>query len=392
MIERIWHCVHTGIMIVLFCCCAVGATWTWKTETVDRTGAFTNIAVDNSGGIHIGYMSGSGLTYAYRGLHTSKWLVQTINTGGEWVGLALDMKGFPHFCFGTTGARLIYEFLNETGWHSQQIAPGLGGIGYTCSVGITPDGTVNLFWYQINSPSGDFYHLRHAELKDGAWLTRTVDMAAETGKWNSATVDGTGKLHIAYSTYEDAELRHAYFDGKNWEKDVVDSRILSKGAMHPFLGNSIVVRKDGTVQISYEDDDQLKVATQSGDHWQIKVIDTLSPRATWWALHTSQAIDDNGYAHVVYQDAGALKHAYQDADGWHIQILAPGGADPFRFGNMAVGPDNTLYVVYRDPNTTAVTLAIGKFTVDKTTQRKAPDPNELKPAVSKSQKTSSPKE
>jgi hypothetical protein len=378
------------LVVLLIGCCetALSANWEWKTEQVFPSGTFTNIAIDHVGGIHVGFMSSNGLVYAYRQGISGKWLLQVINQGGEWIGLALDSHGFPHFCFNTSGARLMYAFLNQSGWHSQQIAPGLGAVGYTCSVAVAPDGTVNLLWYQINNPAGDFYHLRHAELKNGAWLTRTVDMAAETGKWNSVTVDKTGTLQIAYSTFEDAELRHARFDGKEWVKGIVDSRIISKNAKHPFFGNSIAVKEDGTIQISYEDDDQLKFAVKKGDHWNIETLDSLSPKNVWWAFHTSQVIDQNGFAHVVYQDAGALKHAYQDQDGWHLQLLVPAGIDPFRFGNIALGPHNTLYVIYRDPNTTSVKLAIGTMISDNRGQKGAHDPTDAQRAGVKSEKSS----
>jgi hypothetical protein len=308
------------------------------------------------------YLGGNGMVkYGFRPAHATRWFTMEIPKA-SYEGdthmptkIALDPQGNPHICY-TPGA-LKYASFNGKQWSIQEINPGSGNISFTCSVAIAPDGTQHVIWYQYGMPTGGLYlHLKHAVLRDGVWMARTVDFEGQTGKWNSMIVDAQGIPNISYDSFLKGELKYAYWNGKNWKASVVDSP--ERGG-DGGKGNSVIVNRDGRAQISYVRDDALLYAWQTATSWKIDTIDHISTNGAWLDYRTRQALDPQGNPHIVYEDGGRVKHAFWDGSQWRIQVVSGSGLDPLRFADIAIDHEGIIYIGYRDATDNSVKVAVG---------------------------------
>jgi hypothetical protein len=346
-------------MAVLFVSLCIGAAsaqeWSWHTEAVDTSGAFTSAVVDHEGNVHLSYING-GVKYAFRSAGIPKWFTMMVDGGNSFTNIAVDSADNPYICY-TAYDVLKYAHWDGKSWTIQQIAANSGQIAYSCAMGIAPDGTAHIIWYQVNSGANNYFHLKHAELKDGMWQARTVDFSMETGKWNSLRIDSRGVPHVTYSAYTQGEQKYAYQKGESWITSTVESRTLSKTAIHPGEGNSLVVTDDGKVIISYMDENSLKLARRQGSSWSIEKVDAIS-NDSWYDYRSSLVLDHGGFPHIAYQDAERVKHAYWDGKQWHIQVVVNAGL-PARYPSMAIDGHDMLYISYQDPSDGSLKVAVG---------------------------------
>jgi len=359
-------CVRASLVLLLF---SVGARsvrgqgWSWSFEKVDSGAKFTSLAVDSGGSVHVSYVDNSShvVKYAFRSAESSRWYTLVIekNLQNATTRLALDSHGNPHMCYPDWGS-LKHAYWNGKLWIIQEIAPG-GAKEYTCSLAIASDGTPYVSWYQVRAPNGtSYYHIRTAALQDGAWLARTLDFDGEAGKWNSTVVDSQGRPIVSYSIFPTGELKIAQFNGKEWHVSFIDSlgRETSKGVRG--MGNCLRVDAQGILHVSYFSDRELHYAVQQGDSWSFQKVDDITRDGSWVGYLSSLGFDHAGHPHISYDDGTALKHAYWDGTRWRIEIVAPGGSDPYRYSSLGVGPDDTIYISYRDPQDGSLKVAVGR--------------------------------
>lgn len=340
-------------------------TWTWTSELVDKSARFTALGVDIHGNVHVSYSEDSSraLKYAFRSAELSRWFTLDIdrNLPNILSRLTLDSQGNPHICY-PDGVTLKYAHWDGKRWVIQEISPG-GAKEYTCSLAISPDGTPFVSWYQTRAANGSFYyHIRTAVLRDGAWLARTVDFDGEAGKWNSTALDNLGQPFISYSIFPTGELKLAHWNGKEWQIEFIDSVSRDTSKVVRGMGNSLRVDSHGKVHVSYYGERELRYAVQEGDRWVIQKVDEIIPMGSWIGYLSSLDFDNAGHPHISYDDGSALKHAYWDGKIWHIQIIAPGGSDPYRYSSLGIGPDDTIYISYRDPQDGSLKVAVGRPT------------------------------
>jgi hypothetical protein len=342
--------------------------WTWTTEIIFSTASRqASLAVDAEGNLHLSYSDDETQTvrYAFRSAQDKKWF--TMLLGGKrgntdtFTRVALDRAGNPYICY--TPDILRYAHWDGTRWYDQVITD-VGLIQYSCSVAIAADKTPNLIWYQYSTPEKvDYVHIKHASLKDGAWLARTLDFAAQTGKFEEITLDSDGNPHISYDAFVAGELRYAHYVNGQWKIATVDSRAMAKSGDYDIgMGNSIVLDKDGRPMISYYGDHNFKFARFDGERWKIETLEQVNPTGSWLGWRSHLLLDSRGLRHVSYEDGGLLKHAYWDGSQWKIQVVVPTGPEKHRYSAFAIGPDDTLYLVYRDPFDASLKLAVGRKT------------------------------
>ena len=121
-----------GLALLLFPAGARAQNWVWSTETVDKSGMFTSLAIDRQGNLHISY-NGGGVKYGFRPAGSSQWFTMPIGQGNEaYTRLALDDQGNPSICFTTYGYLNYARYLNGQ-WYSQKVATGFGPISFSCS-------------------------------------------------------------------------------------------------------------------------------------------------------------------------------------------------------------------------------------------------------------------
>jgi hypothetical protein len=357
------------LLLLLLPTLASGQSWTWTAETVDTSGKSPSLAVDEQGNVHLSYLSDlSSLKYAFRAADNSRWFTMTIDgVGGGWdtmpTKLALDRQGNAHICY-TPGA-IKYAFFDGKKWNTQQISPKSGTVAYNCAVAIAADGTAHITWYQYGKPDGsDYLHIKYAFLQDGAWIARTIDFSAQTGKWHSLALDAQGHPHISYDAFVNGQLKYAYWDGQHWVVKVVDSRdtrrFKDENTDAVGMGSALLLDSQGRAYISYEDDNSLKYARQGDTSWKIDTVDKITPSGSWVGYRSRQVLDRRGFPHVSYEDAGSVKHAYWDGKQWHIQVISPLGVDRNRYPDIAIDRDGTLYISYRDAFDGSLKVAVGR--------------------------------
>jgi len=342
---------------------AIAQTWEWSSETVDSLGQSLSMTADKSGNIHLSYVSGRTVKYAFRPAHSPRWFTMDVaNTEGyanPATSLALDPQGNPHICF--TPGVLRYASFDGKKWDVQQIDPGSGLIEYNCSVAIAPDGTQHVTWYQYSTPEGGYYlHVKHAVLQGGTWMARTVDFEGQTGKWNFIVVDAQGVPHMSYDSFLLGALKYAFFDGKEWKVSVVDARDMGGDAYNRGMGNCVILNREGKAQISYEYNDKLLYAWQTDTSWKTETIESISTTGSWMGFRTRQALDSRGNPHVVFEDGGSVKHAFWDGSHWRIQVVSPPGIERNRFQDIAIDQEGTIFIAYRDATDSSVKVAVGR--------------------------------
>jgi hypothetical protein len=345
---------------------AVAQNLKWTVETADTFGKSMSLAIDKDGNVHMSYLSGDKtVKYGFRSSHNGKWFSLDIAPSAGYSDLptkiALDPQGNPHMCF--TPAVMKYASFDGKKWNVQQIDPGAGLIEFNCSVAIGSDGIPQVSWYQYSSPDSPYYlHIKYAELVNGVWQARTLDYEGQTGKWNSMVVDSQNNPHLSYDSFLKGELKSAYNDGKQWKVSVIDSREAERGngAYNRGMGNSILVNSKNLGQIAYEYDDTLLYAWQTDTGWRHEVVDHISTTGSWIGYHTRQAFDPQGRPHIVYDDAGMVKHAYWDGTEWQIQVVSGRGIERARYPDIAIDSTGTTYIAYRDANDGSLKVAVGK--------------------------------
>jgi hypothetical protein len=374
--SRAWPCAilrsSTFLFLLLLPIGITAQTWTWHDEVVAPSGKQTSITVDSQGNLHLTYLDDEEATvkYAFRPLGSARWF--TMKLGGTrgntetFTKVAVDPNDNPHVCY--TPMILRYAYFDGKQWHDDQVAPNSGDISYSCGVAISADGTPHLIWYQYGNPDGSNYlHIKYAVLKDGMWLSRTIDFATQTGKFESLTVDPRGNPHVSFDAFVDGELHYAQFHDGKWKTTTVDSRKVDKSGTYDLgMGNSVVLSREGNPMVSYYTDSSLKFAKFDGNKWSSETIDSVNPTGSWLGWRSNLVLDQRGFPHISYEDGGLLKHAYWDGSQWRIQIIVSSGPQRHRYHSMAVGPDGKLYISYRAAIDGSLMLAIGRFGADST--------------------------
>jgi len=338
-------------------------TWTWTTDKVAR-GSTSSIALDADQNLHITYLTKDArVLYALRPVGASKWftvlLVESTHANTNiYPRVVVDKRDTPHICvaFGS----LVYVTLAKHEWVRQQIDPGSGIISYHCSIAVTPDGQPHVGWYHEFLPGGNQYsHFRHADLENGVWVVRSVD-GGIAGKWSSMAVDAKGLPHATYTQLaQGGDLRYAQWDGSSWNLTTVDSSENAKSLRG--FDNSLVLSPDGKPHISYFDGRTLKYAHQ-GEHgkWIIEKVDVVASGFDYYGGSTTVLLDSAGNPHIVYGDFGAIKHAFWDGRKWQIETVVSGAIQQYNNVDAAIGPKDTLYISYPDPEDGFVKIATGK--------------------------------
>ena len=350
------------LLLILQCAQASAQEWSWTFEKVAR-GLTSSIALDADQNLHLTYLtSDAKVYYAFRPPGSSKWFSlrvvdSTHATGNIFPRVAVDKQDRPHLC--VAFGRLLYIALNQR-WVTQEIDPGSGTLSYHCSVAVGPDGTPHLSWYHETYPGGKQYsHFRHADLENGTWVVRSVD-GGISGKWNSMVIDSKGSPHASYSQFASGgDLKYAEWDGSNWSTTTVDSS--NNSSTYRGFDNSLALAPDGSAHISYFDARILKYAHQEHGKWIVEKVDAVAPGYDFYGGSTTLLLDRHGNPHIIYGDFGAVKHAFWDGKRWQIETVVSGAVQQYDNVDGAIGPKDTLYVSYPDPEDGFVKVATGKL-------------------------------
>ncbi len=356
-----------GLWLLILPIGAWAQTWTWRFETIAPSGKQASLAIDSQGNAHLSYLDDQEqkVKYAFRPAGSTRWFMMDLGgTGGNtetFTNITLDGEGNPHICF--TPMVLHYDYFDGKHWHDQPIAQNLGDVQYSCAVAIASDGTPHVIWYHYANPDhSNYLHIKYAVLKEGAWLSRTIDFAAQTGKFESFVLDQQGNPHVAYDAFVNGELRYASLRGGQWATSIVDSRAMNKSGDYDLgMGNSLALTKDGSPMIIYYTDHTVGLAQFKSDKWSLETVDSVNPTGSWLGYRSSLVLDAQGSPHLSYEDGGILKHAFWDGTQWRVQVVVPPGMEKHLYHSMAIGPNGTLYIAFRDPTDGSLKLATGQI-------------------------------
>jgi len=173
------------------------------------------------------------------------------------------------------------------------------------------------------------------------WHIITVDNSDEVGGYSSIAMDSNDFPHIAYWDYNHFILKYAYFDGKNWNIENVDSLDVCGGI-------SLALDSKDHSHISYVGyyNGELRYAYFDGIKWKIELVDGDASVGL-----NSLAIDSKDRPHISYYDGrpykGDLRHAYFDGEKWNIEVVDSEG-DVGSFNSIAVDTKDYIHISYND--------------------------------------------
>src|SRR5580704_12221150 len=103
-------------------------------------------------------------------------------------------------------------------WHIEVVDDGSGhDVGSFSALAIDHDGDLHIGYNQTKNALRYAYRGAH----DNEWYKMTVD--PQGGMFISMAVDSDDKPHFAYNSLFLTGLHYAYWDGKKWNKDVIDA-------------------------------------------------------------------------------------------------------------------------------------------------------------------------
>ncbi len=270
-------------------------------ETLDGTpndaGAFSSLAVDAAGNLHVAYVEQASGALRYIERVGGAWSSSTTVDAGPGVSshtsIALDAAGVPSIAYFKNGLR--YARLNALGgstWTLQAIDAGAAA-GRGNALAIDAGGGARVAYVDEGAGS-----LKYAVLFAGAWSTQTVDASGTVGPDVSLALDGAMNPAVAYGDTAGAgSLRYASFAGGIWSLQT------AAGSIGASPAPSLALDGSGRPTIAYQNGG-LSLAAMTGGGW---TTTSLDPGA---GGSPSLALDGAGAAHVAYFDAAgsALKY------------------------------------------------------------------------------------
>lgn len=181
-------------------------------------------------------------------------------------------------------------------------------------------------------------HLYYAWFDGVNWNYNIVDPGRGMGGSASLALDVSNRPHIAYTDKVNKYLKYAYPDTNGWHIQLVDS-----------LGNvgnnvSLVLDSNRLPHISYFDEtnQDLKYAYFNGSNWNIETVDSAGNVGSL----NSIAIDNSDYPHISYYDANNNwpKYAYWTGTSWNIQDIS--SVNGGQFISLALDSTNLPHISF----------------------------------------------
>lgn len=355
-----------------------GQTWNWTSEDVDLQGESTWIATDADGNLHVSYyaVTGGQLKYAFRPADGTKWFTMTLehSLGFFVTRITVDSNSNPHICY--TPRVTKYAHWDGTKWHTQEVDPGSGVVGFWCSISVAGDGKPQISWYL---EGGTYF--RYAILNDGVWAAQSIEggNGAMPGKWNSMALDAQNRPRMSYTWFPTGLLKYTEFDGKMWKITSLDSPNDSPGGTRG-MGSSLVLDGQGNPMIVYYTEDALKMARYVAGKWKKEIVEQLPPFGPlygWRSFRSSLVLDSKGYPHIGFQSLKGLEHTWWDGKQWRSQLLIAALGNTFYDSAMAIDKGDNLFISYRDPVDGSLKVLAGRpAQVKSATQEQKVKPSE----------------
>jgi len=232
----------------------------------------------------------------------------------------------------------------DTNWHIEVVDSGGGkGAGAYSSLAIDRLGNLHLVYSDFAAAT-----LRYAFRAKGEkhWDKTTVDAAG--GSFEGIAVDSDGRPHVAYNSPKQAGLRYARWNGKQWDKFVIDAAKTNRQI-------SIQLDSHNDPHISYYQElysdgraaRSLKYAYFDGVTWYVQTVDHRSGTGAWNSL----ALDREEHPHISYSiSSGYLGFASGNQTVWNRGLADFVDAKGKRIldgdNSLAIGADGAPRIAY----------------------------------------------
>lgn len=349
-IRSLRFCVAVLLLALLQPAKVAAQTWNWTTEDVDVQGESTSIVADHEGNLHISYyaITGGLLKYAFRSADTAKWFNMTLEHGQDFMvtRIAVDANSNPHICY--TPRITKYAHYDGKKWHTQEVDPGSGVVGFWCSIQVGSDDKPQISWYL---EGGTYF--RYAILKDGVWAATSIEGGggAFPGKWNSMVLDAQNRPRMSYTWFPAGQLKYTSFDGKVWSISLLDTPTESPGGTRG-MGNSLIFDRQGNPMITYYTEDAFKMAHFVDGKWKKEIIAEIpsyTAAYSWRSFRSAMVLDSNGNPHIGFESLRGLEHLWWDGKEWKSQLLIASVGNTFYDNAMTIDKKDDLFISYRDP-------------------------------------------
>ena len=296
-------------------------------------GAFTSLAIDSQGFMHILYFQDNNDVIWYAHNETGDWIfdyVQGEVGHGFHLSMVLDLQDKPHFAYNNvkskrTRAFLWYRSLSDLGWNGPFREGTHTLVNSDVSMDLGPDGLA-YFSYQTDS---DLSLMLGQFSQAAGYSSQKVGDAGEACRSLPIKVDSQGNVHMCYCS--DAGLIYAVHQDQEWTLETVD----------PGAGAGVFVDLAldlaGNPYLAYYDQDTrtLNYANRGDNSWHIQLIDADGDVGQYPSL----ALNPFGSPHISYYDATnkSLKYAYWQDSIWSIQTIDSEG-NVGMFNSLALDP------------------------------------------------------
>jgi hypothetical protein len=287
------------------------------------------------------------------------WQIQTLDVrgrAGEYSDIVIDQTtGTPHLAYyaaeGFSG-KLKYSYWDGVAWHTEVIDE-TGDSGLYASIALDTNNRPRIAYYDQTNRQ-----LKHAAWDGSNWNIEEVTTGASgtnAGWFASLAVDFFGVSHIAYLDVLNGNLLHSKRTFNGWDLAVVDD------SADVGWGISMAISpQDGQPRIAYYDRDNgnLKYASYTADPpgWTAVPLDGQGDLGQYPSL----TFDFSGNAHISYYDAtlDALKHATYNGTAWdyeYVNVNGEGG----QYSDIFVGATNTPSISYQSTSGLMLASAFG---------------------------------
>jgi len=291
----------------------------------------------------------------------ASWQIEVVEKVSEgaaaFTSLVVDRVGTLHLTYATrNGSDLRYAFRPKHAKRWDTVTVDKNGGAFN-SLAIDAHG-----WPHVVYNSASVVGLHYATWDGKQWQKFVID-PVKTGHQTSMCLDSQGHPRVSYYREEYSNkriarnLEYAYFDGTNWYIQTVDYRsgsgrwnaiALDRGE-HPYISYSI-----GTVGY-------LGLANQGNSGWEhtLAALQESTGKADSYGA-SSLVLDTHDEPHLAYIDMSArtVNYSWREATGWKteaVDYLSSTGSDRERI-NLQMDTNGRPHVVYFDPG-----LAILKY-------------------------------
>jgi len=175
--------------------------------------AYTSIAVESSGTAHVSYYVASSETaLKYATNASGEWKTETVESThvvGKYSSIALDSTNNVHISYyDATNNELKYASKGASfGWTTETV-DSAGSVGMYTSLGLDSKDNVHISYRDFGTGALDLKYATN-DAESGDWETETVDSTNNVGTYTSLAVDKDDKVHISYYDGTNFNLKYA---------------------------------------------------------------------------------------------------------------------------------------------------------------------------------------